>query len=75
MDGDDARGNEISGVPNWAATTIAGEWQSVLAPDFTDLDEGIAEIEAANVASTTNAGTSLVLVTWTCNGQMGSFGS
>ncbi len=39
-----------SGVPNWAATTIAGEWQSGLPPDLTDLDNGIAEIKAANLA-------------------------
>ncbi len=39
-----------SGVPNWAATTIAGEWQSGLTPDFIDLDEGFAEFEAANLA-------------------------
>ena len=38
-----------SGVPNWAATTIAGEWQSGLSPDLTDLDKGIAEIKAANL--------------------------
>ena len=34
-----------SSVSNWAATAIAGEWQSCPTPDFTDLDEGIAEIE------------------------------
>jgi hypothetical protein len=28
----------ISGVPNWAATTIAGEWVRSLEPDITDLD-------------------------------------
>jgi hypothetical protein len=39
-----------SGVPNWAATAIAGEWQSSLSPDLTDLDKGIAEIKAANLA-------------------------
>ncbi len=39
-----------SGVPNWAATTIAGEWACSSEPDITDLDEGIAEIEAANLA-------------------------
>jgi hypothetical protein len=38
-----------SGVPNWAATAIAEEWQSGMVPDFTDLNEGIAEIEAANL--------------------------
>ncbi len=38
-----------SGVPNWAATTIAGEWQSGLSPDLTNLDKGIAEIKAANL--------------------------
>ncbi len=38
-----------SGVPNWAATAIAGEWQSGLSPDLTDLDKGIAEIKAANL--------------------------
>ncbi len=39
-----------SGVPNWAATTMAGEWVQGLEPDITDLDEGIAEIKAANLA-------------------------
>ncbi len=39
-----------SGVPNWAATTLAGEWQSSLSPDLTNLDKGIAEIKAANLA-------------------------
>ncbi len=38
-----------SGVPNWVAMAIAGEWQSGLVPDYTDLDEGIAEIKAANL--------------------------
>jgi hypothetical protein len=38
-----------SGVPNWAATDIAGEWQSGLSPDLTDLNKGIAEIKAANL--------------------------
>jgi hypothetical protein len=35
-----------TGVPNWAASTMAGE----LARDITDLDQGIAEIKAANLA-------------------------
>jgi hypothetical protein len=39
-----------SGVPNWAAITMAGEWARSLEPDITDLDEGIAEIKAANLA-------------------------
>ncbi len=39
-----------SGVPDWAATTMAGEWALSLEPDITDLDKGIAEIEAANLA-------------------------
>jgi hypothetical protein len=39
-----------SGVPNWAATAIAGEWQSSLSPDLTDLNKGIAEIKATNLA-------------------------
>ncbi len=39
-----------SGVPNWATTTLAGEWQSGLSPDLTNLDKGIAEIEATNLA-------------------------
>jgi hypothetical protein len=38
-----------SGAPNWAATAIAGEWQSGLPPNLTDLDNGIAEIKAANL--------------------------
>jgi hypothetical protein len=41
-----------SGVPNWAAMAMAGEWQSSLVPDFTDLDEGIADINAT-IALTT----------------------
>jgi hypothetical protein len=39
-----------SGVPNWATTTIAGEWQNGLPPDLTNLDDSIAEIKATNVA-------------------------
>ena len=39
-----------SGVPNWAATTIATEWAGGLEGDITDLDRGIAEIEAVNLA-------------------------
>jgi hypothetical protein len=39
-----------SGVPNWAATALAGEWQSGLSPDLTNLDEGTAEIKATNLA-------------------------
>jgi hypothetical protein len=39
-----------SGVSNWAATALAGEWQSSLTPDLTDLNEGIAEIESTNLA-------------------------
>jgi hypothetical protein len=39
-----------SGVPNWAATALAGEWQRGLSLDLTNLDEGIAEIEATNLA-------------------------
>jgi hypothetical protein len=39
-----------SGIPNWAATALAGEWQSGLSPDLTNPDGGIAEIEAANQA-------------------------
>jgi hypothetical protein len=38
-----------SGVPNWAATGVAEEWQSGKAPDFTNLAKGIAEIEAVNL--------------------------
>jgi hypothetical protein len=38
------------GVPHWAATTMAGEWAHGLEPDIMDLDEGIVEIEAANLA-------------------------
>ncbi len=36
------------GVPNWVATTLAGEWAGRLGDDITVLDRGIAEIEAAN---------------------------
>jgi hypothetical protein len=39
-----------SNVPNWAATALAGEWQSRLSPDLTNLNKGIAEIEATNLA-------------------------
>ncbi len=39
-----------SSIPNWAATALAEEWQSSLSPDLTDLDKGIAEIEATNLA-------------------------
>jgi hypothetical protein len=39
-----------SGVPNWAATALAGEWQSGLSLDLTNLDEGIAKIKATNLA-------------------------
>jgi hypothetical protein len=39
-----------SGAPNWATTAIAGEWRSGLPPNLTDLDDGIAEIEAPNLA-------------------------
>jgi hypothetical protein len=39
-----------SSVPNWAATALAGEWQSGLSPDLTNLDKGIAEIKATNLA-------------------------
>jgi hypothetical protein len=38
-----------SGVPNWATTALAGEGQSGLSPDLTNLDKGIAEIEATNL--------------------------
>jgi hypothetical protein len=39
-----------SGVPNWVATALAGEWVGNLRNDIKDLDRGIAEIEAANLA-------------------------
>ena len=39
-----------TGVPNWVATTLAGEWLETLGEDITDLDRGIAEIKAANLA-------------------------
>jgi hypothetical protein len=39
-----------SGVSNWAATAIAGEWQSGLPPNLTDLGDGIAKIKAPNLA-------------------------
>jgi hypothetical protein len=38
-----------SGIPNWAATALAGEWQSGLSPDLTDLNKGISETEATNM--------------------------
>ncbi len=39
-----------TGVPNWVATSLAGEWSETLGEDITGLDSGIAEIEAANLA-------------------------
>jgi hypothetical protein len=39
-----------SGVPNWVATALAGEWAGNLGNNITDLDRGIAKIEAANLA-------------------------
>jgi hypothetical protein len=39
-----------SGVPNWVATAMAGEWAGGLGDDITDPDRGIAEIEAVNLA-------------------------
>ncbi len=39
-----------SGVPNWVATALAREWAGNLGNDITDLDRGIAKIEAANLA-------------------------
>ncbi len=39
-----------SGISNWAATALVGEWQSGLSPDLTNLDKGIAEIKATNLA-------------------------
>jgi hypothetical protein len=39
-----------SGNPNWVATALAGEWAGNLGNDIKDLDQGIAEIEAANLA-------------------------
>ena len=39
-----------TGVPNWVATSLAGEWSETLGEDFTNLDDGIAEIEGANLA-------------------------
>ncbi len=38
------------GVKNWLATAIAGEWQSGLLLDLTNLNKVIAEIEATNLA-------------------------
>ena len=38
------------GVPNWVATALAGEWAGNLGNDIKDLDQGIAEIKAANLA-------------------------
>ena len=37
------------GVPNWVATTLAGEWSGTLGEDIADLDKGIVEIEVANL--------------------------
>ncbi len=39
-----------TGVPNWVDSSLAGEWSETLGEDFTDLDDGIAEIEAVNLA-------------------------
>jgi hypothetical protein len=39
-----------SGIPNWVATAMAGEWARGLGDDIMDLDRGIAEIEAVNLA-------------------------
>ncbi len=39
-----------SGVPNWVAIALAGEWAGNLGNNITDLDRGIAKIEAANLA-------------------------
>ncbi len=39
----------ISGIPNWAATTMATEWQDQLDPVLADLDPRVMEIEAANL--------------------------
>jgi hypothetical protein len=39
-----------SGVPNWAATAMAMEWQDQLDPVLADLDPKVMEIEAANLA-------------------------
>ena len=39
-----------SGISNRAAIAIAEEWQSGIAPDFTNLNKGIVEIKAANLA-------------------------
>ncbi len=39
-----------SSVSNCAAAALAGEWQSGLSLDLTNLDKGIAEIKATNLA-------------------------
>jgi hypothetical protein len=39
-----------SGIPNWVTTAMAGEWAGGLGDNITDLDRGIAEIEAVNLA-------------------------
>ncbi len=39
-----------SGVHNWVATALAGEWAGNSGNDITNLDRGIAEIKAANLA-------------------------
>jgi hypothetical protein len=38
-----------SGVPNWVATALAGEWAGNLGNDIMNLDRGIAKIKAANL--------------------------
>ena len=38
------------GVPNWVATALADKWSGTLGENIDDLDRGIAEIEAANLA-------------------------
>ncbi len=60
-----------SGVPNWAVTAIAQEWQSSMVPDFTNLDKGIAEIEAANWEKHYKGGTSPGWDTLTPRDRMG----
>ena len=43
-------GRNKSGIPSWVASAMVEEWYAQEDPGLTDLDAGIAEIEAANLA-------------------------